>query len=273
MIFNYRRFIGYLLMMAICVAVYTGLHWPDGRLHVYFLDIGQGDSIFIKTPSGEQILIDGGIGGAVIYELSDVMPFFDRSIDVVVATHPDKDHIGGLVDVLGRYDVEKLMITGVVSDSSDYLELLRRATDSEVIFVDDSEDFYLGEVFFDVLYPFDSLFGDSFENMNDSSIVMKMKYKDVDILLTGDLEVAGEKELLDAGVDLSADILKVGHHGSKSSSSLDFLREVGARVAVIQCGKNNPFGHPVSGVLENLQSAGVGQVLRTDLDGRVEYVF
>jgi len=273
MFFNYKKWLLYLIGMVTCIALYFGLHWPDHKLHVYFLDVGQGDSIFIETPNGKQMLVDGGAGNKIIYELAEVMPFFDRTIDVVVLTHPDKDHVGGLIEVLGRYKIGQVIITGVESGSGDYVEFLRRSTNSKIVYENDKIDFDLDGVFVDFLYPFDSLFGDKIQKMNDSSIVMKLKYKNVNILLTGDLEIEGEKELLDAGVDLKADILKVGHHGSKTSSSMDFLKAVNPSVAIIQCGKNNSYGHPYAGVLDNLKKAGIEKIYRNDLDGRLEFSF
>ncbi|PIR54652.1 competence protein ComE [Candidatus Peregrinibacteria bacterium CG10_big_fil_rev_8_21_14_0_10_36_19] len=273
MFLNYKKWLFCLGVMFFVIVLYSGLHWPDKKLHVYFLDVGQGDSIFINTPNGKQMLIDGGAGNKIIYELAEIMPFFDRKIDVVVLTHPDKDHVGGLVEVLGRYDVEKVVISGVESESSDYLEFLRRAKNSEVIYQNDKIDFDFDGVFVDFLFPFDSLFGEHIFAMNDSSIVIKLVYKDVKILLTGDLETDGEKELLEANVDLKADILKVGHHGSKTSSSMDFLEAIFPEIAVIQCGKNNKFGHPYPGVLENLQNAGIEKIYRNDIDGRLEFIF
>lgn len=256
-------------LMVISLATYLFANRHDGKLHLYFLDVGQGDSIFVEAPSGEQILIDGGSGNKVIYELAEIMPFFDRSIDWVVLTHPDMDHVGGLIDVLKRYEVEKVLITGVNSESSYYIEFLKATKGAEVVIADGGE-FNVGNVEFDILYPFENVFSERFLKGNDSSIVMKMVYEDVKVLLTGDVELDGEIELLEAGVDLRADILKVGHHGSATSSSVEFLEAVGADVFVIQCGKDNRFKHPHKEVLDRLKS---GEVFRTDLDGRVEFVF
>ncbi|MBI2634196.1 MBL fold metallo-hydrolase [Candidatus Peregrinibacteria bacterium] len=248
---------------------------PDGRMHVWFLNVGQGDSIFIRTPENHQILIDGGPGNKVIEELSEVMPFFDRSIDLVIATHPQQDHIGGLVEVLKRYDVENVLLNGVEYKNSYYDELLREIISQNTgIFVADAEtDFTFGQVLVDVIYPFDQLLLEAFEEVNDTAIAVRIVYKDTIILLTADLEAEAEKQLVESGVNLKADIFKAGHHGSKTSSTLSLLGKVRPEITVIQSGEDNRYGHPHKEALERLKLAGVKTIRRNDLEGRIEFEF
>lgn len=246
----------------------------DGRFHLYFFDVGQGDSVFIQTPEEYEILVDGGPKNRVMTELSSAMGFSDRYIDLVVLTHPHADHAGGLAEVLKKYEIGAVMLTGLVYENSYYDEILKVIQEKKipVIFADERQDFDFGTVKIDTIYPINSMVNQNIENTNNSSIVMSVKYKETTILLTGDIEKEVEQKLMDSYVNLQADILKVGHHGSKTSSTIDFLAKVKPEIAVIQCGIDNMFGHPHAQTLENLKNAGVKQVYRNDLDGTVELI-
>lgn len=248
---------------------------PDYKFHIFFLDVGQGDSTFIKTPQNHQILIDGGEDNTVLENLKDVVPFFDKSIDLIVLTHPHKDHIGGLIEVMKRFDIENILITGVYSDDPYYLELLQniKSLDTNVFIANADTDFLFNNVLLDVIYPFAQIAYKSFENQNNSSIVIKVFYKDEVILLTGDIEKTIEQEIINSNINIKSDILKMAHHGSKTSSSAEFLKKASPEISVIQVGKNNKFGHPNEETLENLSSAGVKEIYRTDEEGIIEFVF
>ncbi|MEK7086141.1 MAG: ComEC/Rec2 family competence protein [Patescibacteria group bacterium] len=251
------------------------LQIPDQKFHIYFLDIGQGDSILIKTPENHQILIDGGPGNTVIEELGEVLPFFDKSIDLVVLTHPHADHVDGLIEVLKRFNVNNVLITGVSYDSPDYKEFLNEIEKKNinVLVAESRTDFRFGNVLFDIIYPKNSIAGKKFPNVNNSSITMRVLYKNKKILLTGDLESEAEQKLIQTGVNLKADIFKAGHHGSKTASSMDLLRKVNPTFTVIQSGAGNSFGHPHKETLENFKKIGVKKVFRNDLQGRIEFIF
>lgn len=270
----WRIWIGALVGVSL-VAGFALKELPDDKFHIWFLDVGQGDAILIKTPENHQILIDGGPDDAVMEQLSKVMPFFDRSLDLVVLTHPHEDHVNGLVAVLKHYRVDNVLLTGVNNRSGAYNEFLDELIEGKINFyiADHLEDFHFGEVFLDVLFPFEQLILEDFDNLNNSSIVMKLEYKDVQILLTGDAEKEVEDFLLEQHVNLKADVLKAGHHGSKTSSSLKFLAKVRPKTVVIQVGKGNSYGHPSDLTLRNFAAVGVKKVYRNDLDGRVELVF
>lgn len=268
---------GVVVGVAFCVIAlcFLFIQLPDSKFHVYFLDVGQGDATLVKTPDNHQILIDGGPNNYVIEELGKVMPFFDKTIDLVILTHPHADHMDGLVDVLKRFEVENVLMTGVYSGDSTYLEFLRVIEEQNVrVFFAESElGFLFGDVAVDVLYPTESFFGKSFDNINNSSVVVRISYGDENILVTGDLEIEGEKELAESGLLDDVDIYQVGHHGSKTASSLPFLAKISPEIAVISCGKDNKFGHPHTEALENLEMAGVEEVFRTDLEGMIEFTF
>ena len=259
----------------------------SGALEVHFLDIGQGDAIFIQTPSHRQILVDGGYGSKVLEQLDRQMPFYDRSIDFVVATHMDADHIGGLVDVLEKFEVGAVLITNIVPPSSimlaesvenDAQNAEFEARDSVVlkfwekvhengaklVRVGAGDRFWVdNDIYFDVVWPPNET--PTVLSDNNKSMVMKLVYKNDSFLLTGDMEKFAEYKLAQSSTEVSVGVLKVAHHGSNSSSVKYFLDKTQAKIAVIQVGKN-PFGHPHEETLERLKKFGM-QILRNDLNG------
>ena len=247
----------------------------DGRFHLYFFDVGQGDSAFIKTPDDYEILIDGGPNNDVMTELSKAMGFLDRSIDLVILTHPHADHVAGLTEVLKKYEIGAVMITGVIYENGYYNEFLKviKEKDIPVIFADESKDFSIGSTYLDTIYPFKKMVEESVSDVNNSSIVVKIKYKEVSMLFTGDAGEEIEQMITQRGVDLRAKILKVGHHGSKYSSTPEFLSKVQPEIAIIQVGVDNQYGHPNEQTIENLKKAGIKQLYRNDLDGTIEFSF
>ena len=236
-------------------------------LTVAFLDIGQGDAIFIEAPNGSQVLIDGGPNQKVLSELSKVMPFYDRSIDVVIATHPDADHIGGLPEVLARYDIEYVFDSASASDTGVYKEWTSSVEKENARYthVFRGTRILLGEnARLDILYPFP---GQISEDANNMSVVAKLIYGKTCFILTGDLERVGEFKLL--GDDISCEVLKIGHHGSKTSTSDAFLAAIAPKFAVIQSGEDNKYGHPNGIVLNKLQAADIA-ALRNDELGLIK---
>jgi len=245
-----------------------------GQLHIHFLDIGQGDSILIQTPSNKLILIDGGGGSEILSELNDILPFLQKKIDLMILTHPHADHIEGLVPVLKRYQVKTALITGASYHNSYYEEFLHDLqNEAQIYYAHEGADFdFGGGVFLDVLYPFQPVIGEYFENINNSSIVTRITYEDAEILLAGDAEAEVEEELLEHGIILDSDLFKASHHGSKTANSREFLEAVSPETVVIQVGEGNSFGHPHQETLSALEEIGA-TVYRNDLDGRVEVVY
>ena len=267
--FKLKLVILVILLLVAAFSVYAASREDRGGiLTVAFLDIGQGDAIFIDTPSGNQMLIDGGPGKSVLRELSKVMPFYDRSIDVVIATHADQDHVGGLPNVLKNYKVNIFMEPGLSGPSSSYEELEKmverldtptqgRGADQSVGFkkilarrgmVVDLGDGAILQILFPVIDPPGT-------NTNMSSIVAKLVYGENEFMLTGDSPIAIEDYLVSLG-GLKSDVLKAGHHGSKTSSSDEFVRAVAPQYTVISAGKNNRYGHPHQEVLDILNNFG-----------------
>ena len=247
---------------------------PDGNLHVYFLDIGQGDSTLIVTPSGRQVLIDGGPDGDVASQrLAEVLPSGDRSLDLMVMTHLDSDHSHGLLEVLDRYTVGAVL-TGVYEEGNAMQGRWEQRLDLHAVApveVRAGHSILLEEgVELEVLNPpQERLLGDS----NNDSVVLRLTYGETSVLLTGDIEEEAERRLVNSDASLMSTVLKVGHHGSGTSTTQRFLNAVSPRIAVISAGADNPYGHPSPVVVERLEgSVGDSAVFRTDRHGTVEVV-
>ena len=273
-----RRY-GHVLFVAILFAVNL-LIWQGVAtsaeaplLTVAFLDVGQGDSIYIEAPNGNQLLVDAGAGREVLSELAEVMPVGDRSLDAVIGTHPDKDHIGGLLDVIRSYEVGQYLEPGVPADTLIYEELKRAIAEKGIpvtlarrgmaIVLDEANGVRL-----DILLPDRDVSG---METNDASIVARLSYASTSVMLTGDAPTKAERHLVSLGNDIASDILKAGHHGSRTSTGEEFLRAVAPRYAVISVGKSNRYGHPHPEVLARLVSFGI-PALRTDEEGTVVFM-
>ncbi len=244
-------------------------------LKMNVLDIGQGDSIFIETPANHQILVDGGPGSVVLGRLPEYMPIWDRSLDMVVLTHPDLDHMSGLLAVLQKYKVDYILWTGTKRDSAAYqkwvkLVDLAQKRGTKIIIAKKGQRIFLGNATVQVLNPQENLEGVNFKNTsNDTSIVLRLTIGEKSFLLTGDMTEKAEKKIMETGVDLDSDVLKVAHHGSKYSTSEEFLQAVTPEIAAISVQKSNSYGHPTPEVLQRLQKFGI-TILRTDELGNIE---
>ena len=256
-----------IILLTLAFFAWRGL--PDGRLHVVFLDVGQGDAIFIQTPSGKQVLVDGGPSETVLLsQLGRQMPFWDRTLDVIVLTHPDADHITGLVPVLERYQVDTVIFREMEHESDVYeywLQLLK-AEGAAVYQGEAGLLLTLDEgLEMTVLHPGVELL----EDANNNSIVTRLTYGQVSVLLPGDIEAEVEHRLMAEGTTLASTVLKAAHHGSCSSTSQEFLDTVDPEVVVISVGAENRFRHPCAEVLERLKGL---LVYRTDEHGAVEII-
>lgn len=243
----------------------------EARAEVIFLDVGQGDAILIQE-GNLQILIDGGDGRHILGRLGEFMPWSDRKIELMIVTHPDKDHMGGLIKVLENYEVGEILEPGI-SCSKDICEKWDQLISGKNI---SSTDAMAGmdiqfeeDVHITILYPFENLSGRTFSNSNEASIVMKATVEGRKYLLTGDMESKAEKALIGANLDLDVDVLKISHHGSKSATTPEFLQETTPEKAVISVGKNS-YGHPAEEILTRLRNMNI-EVLRTDEAGSVRF--
>jgi competence protein ComEC len=236
-------------------------------LTVSFLDVGQGDAFLIEAPNGNQVLIDGGPGRAVVRALGEVMPWSDQTIDLIIATHPDADHIGGLPAVLERYQVLGVMDNGAPSETGYYEAWLsakktEERTGARVLLARRGQVINLGEnLNLEIIYPASRPVS---KETNDGSVVARLTYGEINFLLTGDAGFKVENALLAQGANLESEVLKVGHHGSKNSSSDSFIKEVSPKYAIISAGADNRYGHPSQTVLDKITRISESQILRTD---------
>ena len=253
------------------IAVY-GLSKSE-LLEVTFFDVGQGDAIFIETPQGHQILIDGGPSSVILEKLGAEMPFWDRSIDLIVLTHPEQDHMAGLIEVLKRYKVDYILWTGIVRNTNEYnkwCDLIKKE-EAKIIIAQRGQQINLSNLKLNILYPFESLEGQQFKNANNTSIVSSLIFNEISFLFTGDIYKSVERKLIKAGTDLNSDILKVAHHGSKTSSSEEFIEQVFPEIAVISAAQDNRYGHPHQETLSSFEKFDIN-ILRTDEQGDIQII-
>jgi len=268
--------VGLILLAGIFYLLFGTVEGSDGRLHVYFLDVGQGDSALIVTPEGKRVLVDGGpeFGGAA-RALSNHLPRWDRRLDLVAATHLDVDHSRGLLRVLETYRT-KSVVAGIPDSDSHLYPQWRRALAEgglKVLHLSAGQELTLEEgVFLEVLHPpAVPLRGPAWDS-NNNSLVLRLAYGEVSFLLTGDIEEEAERYLVRQGMDLESDVLKAGHHGSNSSTTRTFLRAVQPRWAVISAGADNQYGHPHPEVLKRLNEAvGRENVFSTAAEGTIHF--
>jgi competence protein ComEC len=268
--------LSHLILLGILIlAVFQLLQIADSRLQVAVLDVGQGDSILIQTPEHKNILIDAGENSQAINQLGDKINFFNKSIDLFILTHPHSDHFGGFLDVIQKYQVKQVMLTGAVSNDPLYTAFLNEIKSREIpiLFPQNDQDLRIGQnSYLDIIYPFagQSLIGQTVKNLNNVSIVTKLiADNQSQILLPGDAEHELEREVLLSGQDVGSPILKLGHHGSRTATSDNFLSAVSPQTAIISAGKDNKFGHPHAETMEKIAAL---EVLQT-VDGTIEFNF
>jgi len=203
--------------------------------------------------------------------LGKEMAFWDRTIDLIVLTHPEHDHISGLLGVLDRYEVERVMWTGVLRDTAEYQEWLAllEGEGAEVTAAEAGQKIISADAMFTVLSPAENLWGEEVNNTNNSSVIMRLDFGETSFLFTGDAYQSVERKLVAADKDVASDVLKVGHHGSKTSTAEDFLAVSSPQTAVISVGEGNSYGHPDPEVLELLDKYDIN-VLRTDRQGDIK---
>lgn len=260
-----------LLVAAAFVWLPTTTGFDCSCLTVSFIDVGQGDAILIQTPDGHEMLIDGGPDAGVLREMGKLRSFFDKDIDVVVASHPDLDHIGGLVDVFNRFNVQTFIETTNINDTPAAAALAAAAEkeDAVHIYAEAGQIIELGEeVYVQILAPS----GDEANwPSNNASIVLRIVYGEVEFMLTGDLPAEIEDHLVDLyGNQLESDVLKLGHHGSKTSTSEAWLDAVSPRFAVVSAAIDNRYGHPHQEVMQRVFARDI-ETRHTGTDGTVTF--
>lgn len=232
---------------------------------VHFIDVGQADSILIQQ-GGAAMLIDGGnnTDGEFVKEYIGRQNI--TQLDYIIATHPHEDHIGGLDYIINSFNIGKVYHPRQTTTTETFKDFISAVKENGLSLSVPTvgEQFKLGEALVTVLAPNSS----NYQDLNDYSIVLKVTFKNTTFLFTGDAEAVSENEMLKNDLDLKADVLKVGHHGSKSSTSSTFLNAVKPKYAVISVGEGNKYGHPGDSILERLENAGV-KTYRTDINGTI----
>lgn len=285
---NFSKYFSRIFLLSLVIVFLLLKPSEQNTLKIYFLDVGQGDSELMVMPSGQNVLIDGGPNVSLVPTLDKILPFTRRQIDLLVLTHTHDDHLVGLLEVLKVYPVKEVLWTGVPANTLAFREFVKIIAAKKVKtsiarqglvwqFMDSS---IAGQMIkrppvrnlspptLTVLYPFIDVSKQTFDDLNASSIVLRLDYGPSSALLTGDLPATSEAELLKAKVKLSAQVLKVSHHGSSYASSLIFLQAVKPNWSVISCGLHNLFHHPAPVTLARLQAIG-SQVFITKDDGTI----
>lgn len=271
------------------------LSLPDGKFHLVFCDVGQGDAVYMRTPDGSDILFDGGPNDKVLSCLGKHMPFYDRNLELVLLTHPQKDHFQGLISVVERYSVDYFVIGVEGNETAGYKELVKNLKEKNVILKNlyRGDQFSLDKVNFRVFWPDRGWVAEHINpnesgmaesnggavlglattaNLNDFSYYVQAQYGSFRALFTGDGDSQIQPEIIKTNNLQKIDVLKFPHHGSKTGVLPEFLEAIRPSLAVISVGKNNSYGHPAAETLKLLRSLKGLRVLRTDLDGEIEIV-
>ena len=255
---------------------------PDNNLHASFLDVGQGDAVLFQRGS-QQVLVDGGPSDqAIMLALGKEMPFWDRTIDLVVLTHPHADHITGLLEALKRYRVGQVLYTdytglaGLQKEAplyDDWLNLIKEKNIKSTLARAGQQVSFGHGVVIEVLNPQTPLLTGTESDIDNNGVVLRLEIGKLSFLITGDMEWQAESELITRRSHLNSTVLKVAHHGSETSTTEGFLGAVNPRLAVISVGRDNPFGHPSAEVMNRLEGKpGQENIYRTDRDGRIELI-
>ncbi len=264
------------LVVAAILVSFLAVTMPDNRLHVSFLDVGQGDAILIQK-GNQQVLVDGGPSPQAIgLGLGRKIPFWDRTIEMVILTHPSADHATGLVELLNRYRVKQVLYPDLDFGSGIYDEWLRLVKEKNIKYTiaQAGQQIDLGDgVIIEVLNPPEPLLTGTDSDIDNNAAILRLSMGKVSFLLTADMMWEAEFELIYNRANLKSTVLKVSHHGSNTSTTPEFLAVVNPQLAVISVGADNKFGHPTPEVMTRLEDrVGSENIYRTDEDGTVEFV-
>jgi competence protein ComEC len=289
-----------LLLLTVIFVFWEREKLSDGKLHIVFCDVGQGDAIYIKTPKGNDILIDGGPDDKVLGCLSSHMPFWDRDLEMVVLSHPQADHLTGLIPVVSRYTLRYFVTSPVGNTSLGYKKLIDLIANNGVrvknVYTGEVIDFGDGTVF-KIVWPEEKWAKRNLDlvsvgkkeflsadgsgavlgvtnlsgELNDFSTMILVQMREFDALLTGDGDEKIQDVVLADNGFTKIEVLKVPHHGSKTAMTDKFLQTISSSLAVISVGKGNKYGHPAKETIEKIQTVGI-EIKRTDKDGEIEVV-
>jgi competence protein ComEC len=270
----YKLLFIFLIVILLAIWAEIAKSPTESGVKLYFFDVGQGDAALISK-GDYQLLIDGGPNSDILAELGEIMPINDRSIEVVVLTHPHADHLVGLNQVMERYNIKKIYLSGVLHTSDQYLEFLQKIKDggvaSEVPGINDKFIPFENAVL-EFLWPGDKYQNKVVDNLNNSSIISKFCYLEQCVLFMGDLETDGQAEMFAGNMSAkySAQILKTSHHGSTNGTNQKLLEVVKPTYSIISVGADNKYGHPHNETLKLIEQFGI-TVLRTDRDGTIKF--
>lgn len=275
-----RQLFGLALLTLIWLVVAIYFDLPDGKFHLWLLNVGQGDAVLIQEENGRQILVDGGPGDQIIPALSAHMPFWDRTIERVILSHPHSDHLDGLIEVAKRYRIGEVWLSGADEKTPDYVAWKQLLIDRHIPVrnVGAGDIVQRDKLRFEFLQPLQPVAGLVPVSQHDGTVVTRLVLPEGAILLTGDIDEGHEQELINAWCPteqqlpcpaLQSDILKVPHHGSRSGLSPEFLAAVAPKYGLISVGENNAYGHPNSLIIDRLKLSGA-TVYRTDQAGTIE---
>ncbi len=272
---EYGKLITLIILFFICSSLAVIIFSLTGtqKLKVSFLDVGQGDAIFIQTPSGKSMLIDGGPNNNILAKLANEMSYFDNDIDVIEETHPDADHITGLIPVLEKFNVKQIILSKAESDTKIYDDLnshiKNEQAETHIAQSGDVIDFHDG-VIVKIIYPASNYIVKK-NDTNDASVSVEVIYGDESFLLTGDLPSTEEQKLIRGGLRKNITVYKAGHHGSKYSSGELLLTYIKPEYAIISAGKDNKYGHPNPEAVERLQKYSK-EILSTIDRGTISFI-
>ncbi|HID0816612.1 ComEC/Rec2 family competence protein [Clostridium botulinum] len=238
----------------------------SNELKVHYIDVGQGDSILVQTKD-KNILIDAGTRKSSDNLISYLKKQHIKKLDYVIATHPHEDHIGGMPKVIEEFEISNFYAPKKTANTKIFKDMILQLKKKNLKINVAKKGISLNlstNSSLDFLAPVK----DNYENTNDSSAVVKLTHVNTKFLFTGDAEKTSEKDILNSNEDLSSNVLKVGHHGSHSSSSKEFLDKINPKIAIISCGKNNDYGHPHKETMKELNKRNI-EVYRTDIDGNI----
>lgn len=263
--------LGGLFVVAFVLCVVVIQENRHGLLKIVFLDVGQGDSIFIESPTGLQVLVDGGPNNNLLKELPKVLNWYDRHIDMIVVTNPDKDHFEGFINFLKKYKTDVVLEPGTTNKNEAYSVLEKVITDKKIpkILAIRGQKIDLGSgAYLEIIFPDRDVSG---LNPNDGSIVMRLVYGETSVMLQGDSTANIEHYLVGlGGTELKSTILKAGHHGSRTSSTEEYVNTVSPEWAIISAGENNTYGHPHKEVLDIFEKSKI-KILATCFSGTITF--